>query len=265
MKFRYLSYLAFLLLVISCNTEKQNINYLRNIEETALSASQQNSVLTIQPGDELMILVTAKDMDVVGPFNRNYVSGEMTQFSLANTNHTDQTQTSAGPRYIVDSKGNIDFPVVGDVNTTGKTVEMLRDDLRERISKYVKNPSINIRNNNFKITVLGEVNKPGLYIIPDGQPTSLFSALGMAGDLTIYGERQNVLLIRNTNGETQKQYIDLTDASLINSPYYYMQQNDVLYITPNKTKKNSSSFGPQTAVLISVASVAVGLLAIIFR
>lgn len=249
----------------SCKV-KEDIDYMQNIENTAIQTSIQTSTFTIQPGDQLMILVSAKDNSVVKPFNQNYSSSEVSQFSLSSSNLPMQAQSSvSGPTYTVDSKGNIQYPIMGEINTTGKTIEQFRDDLKESLRKYVKDPGVSVRNTNFKVTVLGEVTKPGSFLIPDGQSMTLLSTIGLAGDLTIYGQRKNVLVIRNVDGNTIKGYVDLTDAEFINSPFYYVKQNDVIYVSPNKTKKNSSAFGPQTGVLISIASVVVGLLALLFR
>lgn len=251
--------------IFSCKT-RTDIDYLQNIEQTAIDASVQSSNFTIQPGDMLMISVTAKDNEVAKPFNQNYSSSDISQYSIPSNNLPMQAQSSiSGPTYIVDSKGNIQFPILGELSTNGKTIEQFRDDIKDRLTKYIKNPGVNIRTTNFKITVLGEVNKPGAYVIPDGQSMSVLGALALAGDLTIYGQRKNVLVIRNVDGVTSKAYLDLTDANIINSPYYYVKQNDAIYVTPNNTKKNSSSYGPQTGIFISIASVVVGLLALIFR
>lgn len=251
--------------IFSCKV-KEDIDYMKNIEQTAIQASIQTSTFTIQPGDQLMISVSAKDNDVVRPFNQNYSSSDVSQFSLPSSNLPVQAQSSvSGPTYIVDSNSNIEYPILGKLNTTGKTIEEFRDILKEGLKKYVKDPGVNIRNTNFKVTVLGEVNKPGAFLVPDGQSMTLLATLGLAGDLTIYGQRKNVLVIRNINGVTSKEYIDLTNAEFINSPYYYMKQNDVVYVSPNNTKKNSSAFGPQAGVFISIASVVVGLLALLFR
>lgn len=251
--------------IFSCKT-RTDIDYLQNIEQTAIDASVQSSNFTIQPGDMLMISVTAKDNEVAKPFNQNYSSSDISQYTIPSNNLPMQGQSSiSGPTYIVDSKGNIQFPILGELKTGGKTAEQFRDDIKELLTRYIKNPGVNIRTTNFKITVLGEVNKPGAYVIPDGQSMSVLGALGLAGDLTIYGQRKNVLVVRNVDGITTKQYIDLTDAASFNSPYYYVKQNDVIYVTPNKTRKNSSSYGPQTGIFISIASVVVGLLALIFR
>ena len=254
-----------LLLLSSCKT-KQNINYMENIESVALDASQQNSSFTIQPGDQLVISISAKDMDVVKPFNQNYSSGETTQFSLPNNNSPAQSQTTvSGPTYIVDSKGDFDFPILGTINTTNKTNEGLQSEIKEKVSQYVKNPGVNIRNSNFKITVLGEVRRPGQYLLPDGQAHTILGALGLAGDLTIYGQRQNILIVRNINGVTEKQYINLTDANFINSPYYYVKQNDVIYVTPNTTQEKTSRLDPNMPIYLSVASIVVTILALVFR
>ncbi|PZU86782.1 MAG: sugar transporter [Chryseobacterium sp.] len=251
--------------IFSCKV-KEDIDYMKNIEQTAIQTSIQTSTFTIQPGDQLMILVTAKDNDVTKPFNKNYSSSETSQFSLSSTNLPIQGQTTVvGPTYLVDSKGNIQYPIIGELNTSGKTIEQFREILKESLKQYIKEPGVNIRNTNFKVTVLGEVAKTGTYLIPDGQSMTILGILGMAGDLTIYGQRKNVLVIRNIDGATTKQYIDLTNAELLNSPYYYVKQNDVIYVSPNNTRKNSSAYGPQAGIFISIASVLVGLLALLFR
>ncbi len=262
----YVILLGFLMLNYSCKS-KENINYLKNIENVAMEASYNNvNKTTIQPGDNLMIKISASDMDVVKPFNQSSSSSEVSQYSPSSTNLPTQSQvTTSGPTYNVDSNNNIDFPVVGIINTQNKTIEELSSLLRDKISRYVKNPTVNIKNTNFKITVLGEVNKPGYFILPDGQSATVFTALGMAGDLTIYGERENVLLVRNVDGQMTKQYINLTDANFINSDSFQLKQNDVIYVNANKAKQNSSWFGPQTGVWISVASVLVTILALVIK
>lgn len=237
---------------------------MKNIEQTAIEKSAQT--FTIQPGDQLVILVTAKDNDVAKPFNQNYSSSDISQYTIPSSNLPLQSQSSvAGPTFVVDSNGNIQYPILGEINTAGKSIEKFRDELKERLRQYIKEPNVNVRNTNFKVTVLGEVNKTGTYLIPDGQSMTILGILGMAGDLTIYGQRKNVLVIRNIDGSTTKEYIDLTNAQFINSPYYYVKQNDVIYVSPNNTRKNSSTYGPQAGIFISIASVLVGLLALLFR
>ena len=252
------------ILLNSC-TSKKKLDYLQNIESVALEASMKNAKSTIQPNDQLVIMVTAKDMDVVKPFNQNFSSGQILQYSLPSNNAPTQSQTSAsGPTYMVDSQGNIEFPVIGKINTENKTTEELRDILKKEISKYVVNPQVSVRNTNYKITVLGEVNRPGTYNIPDAQ-TTLLEVLGFAGDLTIYGNRTDVLVVRNIDGVMSKERIDLTKADFINSPYFYLKQNDVIIVSPNETKQKSARLDPNAGIYISVASIVVTILALIFK
>lgn len=252
-------WLTVLILMASCKPV-QDIDYMKNIEDVAIKTSIRENNSTIQPSDQLVITVLAKDNEVAKPFNQNYYSADMSQYSTVPSR-----SASIEPTYLVDSKGNIDFPVLGTLNTTGKTVDQLKDELKINLSKYIKNPGVNIRTTNYRVTVLGEVNRTGTIPIQDGQPTTIWNVIGLAGDLTIYGQRKNVLLIRNVDGETTKHYIDLTDAELFNSPYYYVKQNDVIYVAPNNVRKSASSYGPQVGIWISVASVVLGVLALIVR
>jgi polysaccharide export outer membrane protein len=252
------------ILLNSC-TSKKKLDYLQNIESVALEASTKNTKSTIQPNDQLVIMVTAKDMDVVKPFNQNFSSGQILQYSLPSNNAPAQSQTSAsGPTYMVDSQGNIEFPVIGKINTENKTTEELRDILKKEISKYVVNPQVSVKNTNYKITVLGEVNRPGTYNIPEAQ-TTVLEVLGLAGDLTIYGNREGILVLRNIDGTMTKERLDLTKADFINSPYFYLKQNDVIIVSPNETKQKTSRLDPNTGIYISVASIVVTILALIFK
>ncbi len=248
-----------LLLVISCKP-KHDIDYMKNIEEVAIQTSILGYSSTIQPGDQLLISVLAKDNEVAKPFNRDYYSTDMSQYSTMPTRNI-----TSEPTYLVDSKGDIDFPILGTLSTKNITVEQFKAVLKEKLTKYIKDPTVNIRTINYRVTVLGEVNRTGAIPIQEGQPTTILNVIGLAGDLTIYGQRKNVLLIRNVDGVTTKHYIDLTNAEFFNSPYYYVKQNDVIYVAPNNARKSASSYGPQTTIWISIASVVLGVLALIVR
>ncbi|WP_028120916.1 polysaccharide biosynthesis/export family protein [Epilithonimonas tenax] len=251
--------LPLLLMVASCKP-RQDIDYMKNIEDVAIQTSQRQYSSTIQPADQLSIVVLAKDNEVAKPFNQNYYSTDVSQFSTMPSRNA-----GVEPTYLVDSNGNIDFPILGTLSTKDKTIENFRTELKEKLSKYIKNPGVNIRTTNYKVTVLGEVNRTGQFPIPEGQPTTILNVLGMAGDLTIFGQRKNILLIRNIDGATTKHYIDITDAEFFNSPEYYVRQNDVIYVSPNNAKKSSSSYGPQTGIIISIASILLGVLALLIR
>lgn len=255
------------LLLVSCRTNpnaKNDLNYLQNIEKVAIESSAKNSVNTIQKGDQLVILITAKDMDVVKPFNQNYSSSEIVQSNAtAGGNTPNQGATNvSGPTYIVDSEGNIDFPVLGAINVGGKTLVELKDDLREKIQQFVINPTVNIRLANFKVTILGEVNRQGDYTISNGQGTIL-NALGMAGDLTMYGKRDDVLVIRTENGVVSHGKINLQDANLINSPYYYLKQGDAIIVSSNNTKDFQAKQNPNTGLYLTAASIAITAVAVV--
>ena len=128
----------------------------------------------------------------------------------------------------------------------------------------MKPPQVSVKNTKYKVTVLGEVNRPGTYYIPDAQ-TTLLGAIGLAGDLTIYGKRNDILVLRNIDGVITKERIDLSKADFINSPYFYLKQNDVIVVSPNDTKQKVSRLDPNAGIYISVASIVVTILALIFK
>lgn len=254
-------------LLISCkvNPNAQNdLNYMQNIEQVAINASAKNSSNVIQTGDQLVILITSKDMDVVKPFNQNYSSSEIVQTnSSAGGNTPNQGSTSvSGPTYIVDSEGNIDFPILGKLNIVNKSLSEFKDELREKMTRFVVNPTVNVRLSNFKITILGEVNRQGDYTLINGQGTIL-NALGLAGDLTIYGKREDVLVIRTENGTVTHGRINLQDANLINSPYYNLKQGDAIIVSASKTRDLTAKQNPNTALYLSAVSIAVTAIAVV--
>lgn len=253
------------LTLLSCQSRKpqeSRLDYMKNIEQVAEETAMRYSYSTIQPGDQLMIVVSGKDLDVVKPFNQNWSSSQMLQNVQAGGNLSPTVAPVSGPTYLVDNDGNIDMPIIGRLNTTGKTIEKFKDEVRAEVSRYIINPTVTMRNINFKVTVLGEVARPGEYTVADGH-TTLLRALGMAGDLTIYGKRDNVLVIRNEDGQLIRQRIDLTDASFISSPFYNLKQGDVIYVSPNETREIVARQNPNLPIWLSVASVSVGILGLI--
>ncbi|MEJ5050157.1 polysaccharide biosynthesis/export family protein [Chryseobacterium culicis] len=254
-------------LVISCKVNpnaKNDLNYMQNIEQVAISASAKNSANTIQVGDQLIILITAKDMDVVKPFNQNYSSSELIQTNaIAGGNTPNQGSTiMSGPTYIVDANGNIDFPILGKLSTSDKSLTAFKDELREKMTKYVINPTVNIKLANFKVTILGEVNRQGDYVVANGQATIL-NALGMAGDLTQYGKREDILVVRTENGVVSHGRINLQDANLINSPYYNLKQGDAIIVSSNNTKDVIAKQNPNTGLYLTAISIAVTAVAVV--
>lgn len=164
--------------------------------------------------------------------------------------------------YLVNAEGMIDFPVLGKLKLSGLTRSEVLQLFEDKISKYIKNPIINLRIINFKVSVQGEVTLPGTYNVQSERIT-LIEALSMAKDLTIYGKRDNILIIREVDGVKSYNRVDITKADFINSPFYYLAQNDVVYVEPNKTKINGAAVGANTNVLISISSLLITVITLI--
>lgn len=249
---------ALSILLFSCGA-RQEINYMKDIENVALDNSIKNSRVSLQPGDQIIITVTAKDMDVVKPFNQVYSSSNtVAQYSVPSSNNLPQQIPVSGPTYNVDTDYNITFPQIGKINVKNENIEAFKVKLTDLLRTYIKDPVVDVKLTNFRVSLLGEVAKPGTYIVPDGNAT-LLSVLGLAGDLTSYGVRTNILIVRNVDGQFTKEKIDLTSAQFINSPYYYLRQNDVIYVQPNANREKSARVDPNTGIYISVASVIASL------
>ncbi|MBD3723967.1 MAG: polysaccharide biosynthesis/export family protein [Flavobacteriaceae bacterium] len=240
------------LLLVSC-VSKQKILY---IQDTVTNNSNNSFELKLEPDDMLLINVTSENPEIAEPYNLKSVT-------LQNNTEEDAA-TRKQLTYLIDKNGYIDFPIVGKIKIGGLTKEQATNEIQNILKDHVKDALVTIRLVNFKITVLGEVQKPGTYTIKSERIT-LLEALGMAGDLTIYGKRSNVLLIREQNGEKITHRIDLTKSSFFDSPYYYLAQNDVLYVEPNGTKVNSSAIGPNLTVGISALSLIVTIIALTTR
>lgn len=234
--FKIVAGLAFVLLT-SCKTSINQSSYFQdlNSDNKAIALNTQQAVpeIKICPDDQLAILVTNIDSLAVAPFNMPANNQKM--------------------YYVVDNKGNIEFPVLGKLNVAGMTRTELIDMLTEKISKYVKDPIVNIQLKNFQIAVLGEVKKPG-YMPVTNERITVLDALAMANDMTIYGNRKNVTVIRDTNGKKEYHTFDLTSSECFSSPFFYLKQNDVVYVEPNQYRRNSSRYSETAQYHISVAS-----------
>jgi polysaccharide biosynthesis/export protein len=235
-KIRLLSLCLWLLLGLSACVSHKEMLYLSDVPINAnMADSIQNLAQTdlkIQPDDMLAIIVSSYNMDASKPFN------------LEQT--TMQTMTTLGGGvggesmvgYFVDQEGFIDFPILGRLNVMQKTLNETKALLYEKLKTYLKDPVVNIRFLNLKISVLGEVLRPGTLRLTNKRVT-IFEAIGLAGDMTPYSNRSNVLLIREQNGRRSVVRINLQSSSVFKSPYYYLQQNDVVIVDPNKTKANT--------------------------
>jgi len=248
-----------LLFLNSCVSGKK-ITYFQNMEQLQQLAEASKTGLSIKSNDLLTISVSAYNMEAAQPFNLPVV-GVATGGGDAGlrVGGTPQLQP-----FLVDSDGNIEFPQLGTIKVAGMNRQELSGKLKTLISEYVKEPIVNVRIVNFQVSVLGEVNRPGTFSVPD-EYLSLPKALGLAGDMSIYGQRENVLVVREENGQKNYAYLDLTDAKVMNSPYYYLKQNDVVYVEPNNAQKQGAGYNRNATVYISIASVLISLAILITR
>lgn len=244
----------FLTFFASCVSPKQMVYFQDSNNPSENIAYQHNVSLEIMPGDLLTIRVSASEQEAAQPFNLVK--------SVASTDRISgnvQLET-----YMVSNEGEIDFPVIGKMEVKGLTTFELSDKLKERIREYVKDAIVNVRILNFKISVLGEVKSPGTFTIEDDH-LSLAQALGMAGDLTIYGKRENILVMREVDGKKVTAHLDLTDGNVVSSPFYSLRQNDVIYVEPKVSKVQSASSLGVASRYLSIASIIVSLVILITK
>lgn len=241
---------AVLIVSLGSCVSKKEIVYLQDVEGINVLETIEKVEPKIQQNDILSINVSALDAEAALPFNL-FEAGAAT--------------TAAKPiSYLVNSDGDINFPVLGKIKVEGYTSKEITDQLTKALAVYIKNPIVNIRLTNFKVTVLGEVKSPGTYPVPN-ERISILEAIGMAGDLTIQGKRKTVTLIREQEGKRTFVNFDLTSKEMLNSPYFYLAQNDVLIVEPNKTKINSSAVGPNIGVIFASISTLISIIVLITR
>jgi len=245
----YFAVISFVFSLDSCVSRKEIVYFQDQGRDTTISTDKMYDII-FRPGDIVTIVVSAMDIEAARPFNMPVVGFNAADGRVSGIQRLQD--------YLINNKGIINFPILGNIHLGGLTRDEATKLLVKKLTKYIKNPIVNIRLTNFKITVLGEVKKPGTYVI-NNERVSLPEALGMAGDLTISGKRDNVLVIREINGVKSKVRIDLTKDDIFTSPVYYLAQNDVIYVEPKKSKIQDSTFGKSTSVAFSLASIVIQL------
>ena len=250
-------FFLFFILIFSCKPREELV-YYQNIDGLKSAEKLNTYEIKIQPDDLLLIIVSADDAESAFSFNLSSIS---LPNSIGGINAAFRGQ-EVMQYYLVDADGYLDFPVLGRVKVGGQTRSEVLQFLKTSISKYIKNPIINLRLLNFKVSIQGEVIQPGTYNITSERVT-LIEALSMARDLTIYGKRDSILIIRELNGVKSYNRVDITKADFINSPFYYLAQNDVVYVEPNQTRINGAAIGANTGVLISITSLLITVITLI--
>ncbi len=251
------------MLLSSCISPK-NVPYLINYDSLSRDSQAKMYDARVMPKDILSIVVHTITPSAAQQFNLTAAG------TMAGTNMSLTSQPTL-QTYLVDNDGNINFPVIGLLHVAGLTKSETEQMITEKIMPYLsesERPIVTVRMSSYSISVLGEVNAPGNFIV-SREKINVFEALARAGDMTIYGVRNSVKLIReDASGHKEIHILDLNDVNIVNSPYYYMQQNDILYVEPNRTKAQNSSIGNMTSLWFSSAGILVSvatLLVTIFR
>ncbi len=256
---KYGIFSLYLVIMLSSCTSYKKVPYIQETKENYETLSQvfyQRQNVRFQTGDQVAITVNSSSEPASAvPFNlpiQPVVSGD---------NFNEVVNQGVGRQtYLVDESGMIDFPVLGKLKVAGKSRQELEIELKKLMLSYVKEePVVTVRLVNFKISVTGEVNRPGVYSV-SRERINLLEALALAGDMSIYGKRENVAVIREMpDGTLATARLDLTTTTIMESPYFYLHQNDVVYVEPNKTRAQSSGIGAQTGIWISLGSIALTL------
>lgn len=254
--------LIFFLMILSmtgCSSYKK-IPYMMDSSEYMLQDRVDNQLYDarIMPKDLLTITVSSTEPESAIPFNLTVPTIQ---------NNTQNTYTTSQPvlqTYLVDNKGDIDFPVLGKLHLGGMTKSQAELHIVEKLKdSFKETPIVNVRLVNYKVSVLGEVNRPGTFTVAN-EKINIFEALALAGDMSVYGKRDNVKLLREyNNGKKEIITLDLNKSDVINSPYFYLQQNDVIYVEPNKAKAKNADIGQSTTLLLSGTSILISLASLI--
>jgi len=248
---------AMILIVISMSSScvsNKKIAYFQDIQ-TVNQAKLEHAITFSEP------VIQSDDILTINVFTLNQQNGAIVNQAAStpilggNSNSGLSTQNTG---FLVDKNGEIELSLIGKLKVAGLTTYQARELIREKASVVYKEPNVQLRFANFKVSVLGEVNAPSAYTLPN-EKVSILDALSLAGDLTIYGKRDNVLIVRDNNGSKEFARLNLNSSEIFNSPYYYLRQNDVVYVEPNKRKVSASNSAQiQTiGVIASVVSVIV--------
>ena len=259
-KFNYL-FLSLLIVLLSGCGNTKDIAYLQNVQFVDFEQSRTLYDAKIMPKDVLVITISTVNPEAATPFN-------LTVPTVYNINRSTTYSQPTVQSYLVDNDGCIEFPVVGFLKVGGLTKSGCEQLIHDKIKPYLnenERPVVTVRMTNYKISVLGEVAKPGMFTV-DNDKINILEALAKAGDLTIYGKRTNVKLIReDETGKKQIYTLNLNDADLVSSPYYYLQQNDIVYVEPNKVKSRNSNISTSTTIWFSATSILISMASLLYN
>ncbi len=279
MKSKYLAagFLALTIALAGCSSGKTQLPYFKDVDVTKLEIPVGDFSVKIVPDDELLINVSAENPEAVEAYTVPYQHPRQRDVNFSSTQNresfvltTRKANLTLQP-YVVSPEGFINFPVLGKIHVAGMTLDALTDYLTEKIGEKVVDPIVTVELINFHINVIGEVNHPGMYVV-NRERFSVLDALAQAGDLTAYGERNNVMIIREEDGKRVARRLDLNKVETLESPYFFLRQNDVVYVEPNTVRQanakvdNDRQFRlSMTSVIVSAVSVIASLAIALFR
>ena len=242
---------------VSCSSSQESLTYFQNIDSipTGQGIGNNNYAVKIVPDDELKIVVTSQVPEATALYN-------LPLANYATATALSSSSTPAIQTYTVDKKGCIVMPVLGEIAVAGKTTDEVSDEIKRLVEKDVKDPYVTVKFCGFRVNVLGEVKAPGAKISTK-ERYSILDAIADAEDLTAYGKRENILLIREVDGVKKQIRLNLNDAKLLESPYFYLQQNDIVYVEPNKIMKENSKYNQNNSFKVSVVSTIVSAVSVI--
>ncbi|MDB4297224.1 polysaccharide biosynthesis/export family protein [Flavobacteriaceae bacterium] len=251
--------LLLLLLIVSCASRK-DILYLQETDSIDVGQNNTGSPLynlpKFKPDDRLTINVSSINSEAARPFNLYLAS-----FSNGGLSSGVQPQQQS---YLIDNKGNIEFPQLGKISVIGKNRIELQDYLTNELKIFLPDAKVNVELVNFSISILGELISPGQYIV-NRDKISILQAISLAGDLTIHAKRNNIKVVREVNQKYKYYNLDLTSKDIVNSPAFYLQQNDVVYVSPNKARINASASSPTASYIISATGLLITIISILTR
>lgn len=252
------------LLLAACNTSEK-IVYFQDIAVNQPEQIQESKDITVLPKDQISIVVSSKDPQLAALFNLTRVQYRAGMNNLASGSYNGEVSG-----YTLDDQGNIDFPVLGTLHVAGLTKSRIAALIKKRLidENLVKDPAVTVEFMNLYFSILGEVKNPGKYGITKDQIT-LLEAISMAGDLTIYGKRDAIFVIREENGERVTHWVDMRSSDIFRSPVYYLKQNDVIYVQPNKVRAGQSTLNENSVksvgLWISIGSFLTSLGVLLFK
>lgn len=239
MKIRIALFLSLLFFASCSSLRTRNIVYLSDLEQQPLLTEQvELKRLTVKPGDLLSIEVLTPNPETNMLFNRGIIMEE----GAGGGGQMMRQQGNQNEGYLVDTRGTIDFPIIGNMAVNGLTTEQVRDTILLRVREYVQDPIVKVRLQNFRFTMMGETGPTVVTVPADNEEVNLLEGLAMAGGISIYGKMNNVLVIREQNGERTMARLNLNNKEILYSPYFYLQQNDIVYVEPDKAKVTGTSF-----------------------